>query len=281
MKAHPSMNASRAAVGFAPRYGGRRWAYTAVLIWFCLGVTGCLAARAVERNYYVLHGDPVEPGVRARPVDGLVRVRDMDTDTVYEKFQIVVRRSPYQLRYSEQNVWAVRPNQMVSDLIAQALERTHTFTGVTRQLLDARPQYTLAGKVIAIELFDSGDMWYAHLSLQLNLTRFGDGASIWAYEYDQRKKIDTESFEHGARALSELLHGAIAEAIQQVRVLDETVVTRAPGAARPARPAITEPPSAPDSTPEVLYVPEGIGRAQPTGVPAGTATSTSGEVTQR
>ncbi|MEO1338356.1 MAG: ABC-type transport auxiliary lipoprotein family protein, partial [Myxococcota bacterium] len=215
--------------------------------------TGCFSARAVERNYFVLHGDPVASAA-VGPLAGIVRVRDMDTDSVYEKFQIVVRRSPYQLRYSNQNVWAVRPNQMVSDLIAQALESGHAFVGVTRQLLDVRPAYTMSGKIIAIELYDSGDLWFAHLSLHMHLTRFEDGASIWTFEFDRRKEIDAQSFDHGVRALSELLQQAVTQAVDEVGRIKQIGIRRAPAPLKGV-PTAVEPPPRPSAP--LLFVPEG------------------------
>ncbi|MEM7675472.1 MAG: ABC-type transport auxiliary lipoprotein family protein [Myxococcota bacterium] len=232
------------------RQNGRASRWASVML---AAATGCLSARAVERNYFVLHGDPVAssgPG----PMKGMVRVRDMDTDSVYEKFQIVIRRSPYQLRYSNQNVWAVRPNQMVSDLIAQALENSHAFTAVTRQLGDVRPSYTMSGKVSAIELYDSGDLWFAHLSLHMHLSRFEDGASLWSFDFDRRKEIEAQSFDHGVRALSELLHEAIADAVDEVGRIQRSGVRRAPAPLKGV-PAVSETPSDPPPPP-LLYVPE-------------------------
>ena len=252
-----------------------------MLVLVAFGSVSCLGARAVERNYFVLHGEPLKEPSSARPVDGLVRVRDMDTDSVYEKFQIVVRRSPYQLRYSEQNVWAVKPNQMVSDLVAQALDGSDTFTGVTRELRDARPAYTMSGRVSAIELYDSGDLWFAHLSMQLHLTRFGDGASIWAFEFDERKEINPQAFEHGVRALSELLQRAIVAAVRQVQMLDSGLARRA--APPPPRIPIDPPdpprdPSQAAAPPPLLFVPERPGRRVDPPIPARVLTSTAGAV---
>ena len=236
--------------------------------------TACLSARAVERNFYLLHGDPILPPKGSRPVDGLVRVRDMDTPSVYEKFQIVVRRSPYQLRYSDQNVWAVKPNQMISDVVANALESSNSFTNVTRQLLDARPSYTISGKVQAIELYDSGDLWFAHLSIHLHLTRFGDGASIWAFEFDKRKEIAAGEFDHGVRALSELLYQAISAAIQEMQYIDSRAARRAPARTAPARAPtpVIDPPK--PSEPDVVYVPE-LPLRPPAGTPAHVLTGTA------
>ena len=213
-----------------------------------VGLCSCLGARAVERNYYVLHGEPIPVESEAPVHQGLVRVRDMDTDSVYEKFQIVVRRSPYQLRYSDQNVWAVKPNMMVSDLLAQALETSNTFSGVTRQLLEARPRYTLSGKVHAVELYDSGDLWFAHLSLHLRLTRFRDGERVWGFDFDERKRINAGQFDHGVRALSELLHEAIGAAVDEVAALDPEG-PRGRAHRRP-RPRPERPPSEPEGAAE-------------------------------
>lgn len=182
--------------------------------------TGCLGARSTQRNYYVMHGEAREAIAEQPVIKGLVRVRNMDTDAVYEKFQIVVRKSPYELRYSDLNVWAVKPNQMVADLIAQELETSRMFSGVTRVLIEARPNYTLAGKLHAVEVYDSEDLWYAHLEMSLYLTRFADGERVWTLEFDQRKRIDTGDFGHAARALSELLAVLMTQAIAELSALD-------------------------------------------------------------
>ena len=271
MRAAPSVMA--AARGVVDR-SARVVVGLSVVATGALFFAGCFSARAVERNYFVLHGDPIDPGRDDLPFDGLVRVRDMDTDSVYEKFQIVVRRSPYQLKYSDQNVWAVKPNQMVSDLIAQALESSHAFTGVTRELRDARPAYTMAGTVSAIELYDSGDLWFAHLALHLQLTRFGDGAAIWTYDFDRRKQITHQAFEHGVRALSELLHLAIVDALGQMQALDARLARRASPRRVPSAPSAPAAPVADDPAPSLLFVPEASRPNRTPKAPAWTRTAT-------
>lgn len=181
----------------------------------------CFGARTSDRSYFVLHGEPREVVAERPLVKGLVRVRNMDTDAVYEKFQIVVRRSPFQLRYSDRHVWAVKPNQMVADLVAQALESTRIFSAVTRELVDVRPAYTLAGKIHAIEVYDSDDLWFAHLAASLYLTRFKDGERVWSMDFNQRKRVTTGDFGHAARALSELLQVMLTQAIGELSGLEE------------------------------------------------------------
>lgn len=189
-----------------------------------LVAASCLSARSNQRSYFVMHGEPREPLADEPLFKGLVRVRNMDTDAVYEKFQIVVRKSPYQLRYSDQNVWAVKPNQMVADLIALELETARLFSAVTRELIDIRPKYTLAGQLHAVEVYDSDELWFAHLEISLYLTRFRDGERIWSMDFDQRKRIDSGDFGHAARALSELYTTCMTQALGELAGLEEVDV---------------------------------------------------------
>ncbi|MEO1172844.1 MAG: ABC-type transport auxiliary lipoprotein family protein, partial [Myxococcota bacterium] len=128
--------------------------------------TGCFGASRQERRYFVLHMGPTGTGLGAI-IPGLVRVRNLDSESTYDKFQIVVRRNPYELNYRETDVWAVKPNRMVSDSLARRLQEYGLFSGVTRELGEQRPDYSLGGDLHAIELYDSGDRLYAHLSMTL------------------------------------------------------------------------------------------------------------------
>lgn len=240
-----------------------------IMLMTLLGASACLSARANPRSYYVLFAGAHEPVAEEPLIKGLVRVRDMDTDSVYEKFQIVVRKSPYQLSYSDLHVWAVKPNQMVSDYAASALESSVLFSAVTRELRDTRPKYGLAGQLHAIEVYDSDDLWFVHLGLSLYLTRFEDGERLWSMEYDQRKQVTSGDFGHAARGLSEMMQEVFNQAIEQLAQLDiEGIVKgdRLPGRRRASpklfmspdvQPMEAEPPAPPaPAEDQNIYVPE-------------------------
>jgi ABC-type uncharacterized transport system auxiliary subunit len=223
-------------------------------LFFAVIASGCLGAVTNPRSYYVLSGDPATPPPEPM-IPALVRVRNMDSDSVYEKFQIVVRRSPYELRYSEQNVWAVKPNHMVSDIIARTLLDTGAFSGVTRGLGDTRPDFVISGDLHAIEIYDSDDLWYAHLSISLRLNRFATGERLWGFSYDQRKHVPTRTFAQAVRALSELLSAAVRQAV--VALIDLKIdKSKLPPSQKEVPPK--EIPAAEDEvrTEEPIYVPE-------------------------
>lgn len=167
------------------------------------------------RNFFVLAVDPLEK-TTGRILPGLVRVASMDTASTYDKFQIVVRESPYQLQYSDLNVWAVKPGRMVSDAMASALRDAGSFDAVTRELGERRPDYTMAGDLLAIEVYNSGDAWFAHLAISMAFTRFSDGQVLWTYNFDRRKQVPSQDFAAAIRGMSELLSAATQEAIGQL-----------------------------------------------------------------
>lgn len=235
-----------------------------------LTMAACFGARSTTRSYFVLYG---LPGMMERSEEplfrGLVRVRNLDSEDVYDKFQIVVRKSPYELTYSEVNVWAVKPYQMLSDIIARRLVETNTFASATRELGEARPELTLGGELHAIEVYDSDDLWYAHLSLTLTLTQFATGDRLWSFTYDERKQVMTQSFSHAVRTLSELLDEALERAVSELERVSrgERIVpaigqiisplkpaTTATKAAEPVKETPLESPVLPEDP--AIYVPE-------------------------
>ncbi len=174
-------------------------------------LVGCLGARELRRNYYVLR--PPQPHRQLnRAIQGTVRVRDMTPETAYDKVQLVIRMSDIQLRYSQSNLWAVRPHVMVSDHLAQSLAQHDLFLGVTRQLSE-RPDFVLSGDLRAIEVREFATQIRAHFSVDLRMTRFSDGEVLWSRSFDETRDVGTDSIPEAVHALSALVEEATEKAI--------------------------------------------------------------------
>jgi ABC-type uncharacterized transport system auxiliary subunit len=182
------------------------------LMAFVLLATGCLGAREVKRNYFVIR-PPEAHEVMESEIEGQVRVRDLTPEAVYDKFQLVIRLSPIQLRYSGSNLWAVRPHVMLSDHLAQSLAQHQLFTGVTRQLSEARPDYIISGDLRAVEVQEYEDGRRAHLAFNLRMTRFSDGTLLWSRSFDKVRIVGQREMPEAVQALSELMTEATEEAI--------------------------------------------------------------------
>ncbi len=225
---------------------------TVLLAAHVAGSTGCFGARSLPKTHLELHGEYVSRPENAPTISGFCRVEGLSAESAYDKFQVVVRRSPYELSYSDRHVWAVKPSQQVSEKVARALADAKVFSSVSNELGDQRPTYTLAGQLQSIELYDSGDVWFAHLSLSLRLVRFADGQRLWRFSYEHRKPIEPGNFGHGVRALSEMLAEVNTMAVKELAELAQTLPSEPPKE-EPDMP--DEPPPAPKAQ-EPVDIPE-------------------------
>ncbi|HSA21533.1 MAG TPA: ABC-type transport auxiliary lipoprotein family protein [Myxococcota bacterium] len=182
---------------------------------------GCSAIP--EETYFTLAYSLRPPAAGERPVAGTLRVRDLDVSPAYDKDRIVYRFSPYQFQYYNYMLWAVKPNKMVTDLLARHLGHAGVFEAVQREYADSPPEFELAGMLEAIEELDSGDEWFAHLVVVLQLIRRADGRTVWTKRIDAQKRVYNKQPVYVVRAISELLEEELDAACQELR----TVMARA------------------------------------------------------
>lgn len=224
------------------------------MVYMALGLGGCFGTvNDPVRHYYTLHLEPMHR-LPSRHVPGLLRVRDLDAEAAYDRFQMVMRRSPFELSYRQKQVWAVKPQRMISDLIARGLVEQGLFSGVTRELGERRPNYLLSGELHAIEVYDSQDTWFAHLAMSWQITDFEAGKTLWTFTYDDRKQVTPGDFSHAVRAVSELLTRAIEQGLasmQNTRFPDSIPLDRGTSPDKPVvlEEGMTVPRGAPASMP--------------------------------
>ncbi len=169
------------------------------------------------RHYYTLHLEPLQPVALAQ-VPGLLRVRDLEAQNAYDRFQFVIRHSPYELLYRNREVWAIKPNQMISDMVAAGLAEQGAFAGISRDLSERRPDFVMSGELHSIEIYELDGGWLAHVDFSLQITHFESGKLLWTYHFDQRRPFAQKDFAAGVRTMSELVTQAIQEALQSLQL---------------------------------------------------------------
>jgi ABC-type uncharacterized transport system auxiliary subunit len=154
---------------------------------FLLLIVGC--ASAPIKNYYILNyePDPLQKKLYQGPYPYVIRVRTLDIEAAYARPQIVYRKSPFELKYYFYRVWAVKPTDMVTDLIHKHLSSVGLVSYVVRRFDEGvRPNYELSGTIEALEEYDSDDFWFAHVALRLRLVRLSDGRTMYTRRFDQQ-----------------------------------------------------------------------------------------------
>ncbi len=164
-----------------------------------------------QRRRFTIVAEPIrhEPERSMRPYPATVQLKTLDIATHYNQLEILSRSSPYELRRDRLHVWGLRPREMLTQVIAEYLQRGQLFERLTtdRELLDRRPDYVLSGSISALERFDSGDRWFARLVLNLQLSRQTDGQVLWRGDITRDDEIEVfaADMEHTVQALSEIL----------------------------------------------------------------------------
>lgn len=171
-----------------------------------LSFAGCAAIPV--KKYFVLNYVPQTAVTRLSPAPYpfTVRLKTFSIEEAYARPQIVYRQSPYELQYYFYNVWAVKPTQMITDLIYKHLATVGLISSIVRRFDEgSKPTYELSGTIEAIDEYDSDQVWFAHLALRFYLTRISDGRVIYTRRFDNRKRVFENKPEFVIREMSSIM----------------------------------------------------------------------------
>ena len=231
------------------------------------GTFVCLAAAALAmscsmvvtevqtRNYYILNYTPATrlSASSQRPYKYSLQVGPFEVQRIFNRQNIVYRYSPHQIQYYELQQWAVRPDQMFSDIIVKHLETINLTNRIGVDFFDQRPDYRLEGVVEALEKFDAGDIYFAHLAMSFDLIRVADGSRVWDYSFDERRQVFQQEMVYTVRSLSNILQSQLDVVATQLDSLFFRLQT-----GKPLQPAIPSDISEPSEQPSVQVPGEGI-----------------------
>lgn len=172
-----------------------------------------------KKEFYLISYDPAKMVNRKmeKPYPYTLRVKKFDIEKVYGKSNIVYRESPFKLEYYGFRHWAVRPADMLTDLILAHATDTKIVEAVVRRLDEAsNPDYELTGLIDAIEEFDSDEKWFAHLSIRYQLKRLSDEKIIYTKVFDNRRLVNTHTPTDVVKKLSEIMDMNSSKLMQDI-----------------------------------------------------------------
>lgn len=170
-------------------------------------IMGC-AQETVQRKYFLLEYPPVLKDSTLyvpKPFPYKLLIHNMKLPRTYDRTSIVVRYSSHQIDYYRYSLWAIRPQILVSDLIARHFQEYKLFLKSEREFLDEKPDYEVVGYINAIEQFDNKLYTAAHLSMVLYVRRSSDFALLVKHEFDRTEELPTFEMSLFAKTLSDIL----------------------------------------------------------------------------
>ena len=189
----------------------RLLAVAALLSAFTL--TGCLGGSTEPSRYYTVSAESIS--VAGATSDARVHVKKFTIDPAYQRTNIVYRESPYDFMFYDLDLWATRPEQMLTQIAGEYLIKSNMFKSVDLKPM-GKPDFELLGNVDAIEEIDEGSSQEAHLAVQLTFRKVGEDAPLWEKRYDERQSMSKRDAHSAAEALSKLYAKYMQDALENI-----------------------------------------------------------------
>ena len=195
---------------------------TAIIFILLLGslLPACMT-KSIQRQYFILDYNPVlrdSSLTLEKPLPYRVQVQTMKIPRTFDRVNIVVRYSSHRLDYYRYQLWAIRPQIVISDLIARHIQSYHIFEFCQREFLDQRPDFEIVGSIDAIEKFDNPNYTAAHLAMKLYLRTFEGYEAVLSHEFDRVEEMPLFSMELFAKKLSDILQEETNNFIRKIIV---------------------------------------------------------------
>ena len=189
----------------------RLLAVAALLSVFTL--TGCLGGSTEPSRYYTVSAESIS--IAGATSDARIHVKKFTIDPAYQRTNIVYRESPYDFMFYDLDLWATRPEQMLTQVAGEYLIKSNMFKSVDLKPM-GKPDFELLGNVDAIEEIDEGSSQEAHLAVQLTFRKVGEDAPLWEKRYDERQSMSKRDAHSAAEALSKLYAKYMQDALENI-----------------------------------------------------------------
>lgn len=189
----------------------RLLAVAALLSAFTL--TGCLGGSTEPSRYYTVSAESIS--IAGATSDARIHVKKFTIDPAYQRTNIVYRESPYDFMFYDLDLWATRPEQMLTQVAGEYLIKSNMFKSVDLKPM-GKPDFELLGNVDAIEEIDEGSSQEAHLAVQLTFRKVGEDAPLWEKRYDERQSMNKRDAHSAAEALSKLYAKYMQDALSNI-----------------------------------------------------------------
>ncbi|MBI2194327.1 MAG: membrane integrity-associated transporter subunit PqiC [Planctomycetes bacterium] len=136
----------------------------------------------------------------------------------YSRQSFAFRSSPHRIQYDPLRRWAVPPEVMLQERVAQYCQATGLFSRVATRLGMPAPDLTLRGTILRLgERTDDPQGRIAELRLHLELLDARTQTLLWSATKNREKKVDGRSFESAIEALSTSLREILQESLPEMQ----------------------------------------------------------------
>lgn len=179
-----------------------------------LALTACFGGSTSEpTRYYMLAVEDISmPNGNAK---GKVQVRKFTVDPAYQKANIVYRESAYDFMFYDLDLWASRPDHMITQVVTEYAVKSNLFESVEIKG-SSKPGFEISGNVSAIEEVDEGSSQYARLAIEISFRKVDSDVALFEKRYEGKQPMDKREPRAMAEATSKLLGKFMEDALANI-----------------------------------------------------------------
>ena len=184
---------------------------SATILLAALTLTACFGGSTSEPSrYYMLAVEDISmPSGNAK---GKVQVRKFTVDPAYQKANIVYRESAYDFMFYDLDLWASRPDHMITQVVAEYAVKSGLFESVEIKG-NSKPAFEISGNISAIEEVDEGSSQSARLAIEISFRKIDSNEALFEKRYEGKEPMDKREPRAMAEATSKLLGKFMEDAL--------------------------------------------------------------------
>jgi len=132
----------------------------------------CSSGQFIQNRYYILEyfSDSENPELeQEKPVLGTVIIHDASINKPYDRDNIVVRYFGPKITYAQNDIWGVKLEEIIPDLVATRMQKYNIFKNILRDYSRSRPDYEITINIKNLEQFHSENLNEAHIDMNMIL----------------------------------------------------------------------------------------------------------------
>ena len=170
---------------------------------FTISSCSLFSSKAPLKHYYQVYYQPqVGSG---QPIKATLRIKTFDADKAYKKYNLVYRTSFEEMFYYNTHFWASRPDDMITDLVANHFAKQRVFSDIIITM-DKKPNYVLSGRILALDEVIEDDKSYARVAIIFELKDFKTAEVVVAHSFDTKLEAQGRKPVDVVRAMGEIIN---------------------------------------------------------------------------
>ena len=180
---------------------------------FMISSCSLFSSKAPLKHFYQVYYQPKESS--QQPIKATLRIKTFNSDKVYKKYNLVYRTSYEEMFYYNTHFWASRPEDMITDLVANHFSKQQVFSDIIITM-DKKPDYVLSGRILAMDEVIEGEKSYARVAINFELKDYKTEDIVVAYSFDKKKEAEGKKPVDVVRAMSEIIESEIEVFVSKI-----------------------------------------------------------------